>query len=248
MFKLKNVLIPAVAAFLLSFLISIISTRGDFSFSLLRAVLFFFLFGLLGFGISFLNDRFLSTGESYASSGEGGEVRRTSGNVVDIVINDENLSDDGTSPSFNVERNSRTLAERDTAFSDSKTSKDSSDLKEKSSPSYSQPSSLQEKEETLVQSSDTGFEIKEGVKKQQDLVQKVGSEKASQLKEIDDLPEIGASEEGSLDEDSFIENSDFASMGENAQEELSSAVDSVKAKDHDTETMAKAIRTLLKRE
>jgi len=114
MFKPKNVLVPATGALVLSFLVSIIST-GNFGSSLLRAFLFFLLFAVLGFGVSFLNDRFLSVGDDFtAGGGEEGVPRRSSGNAVDIVIDDENLTDDGDSPRFNVEHNTRTLGERDT--------------------------------------------------------------------------------------------------------------------------------------
>ena len=278
MFKPKNVLVPATGALVLSFLVSIIST-GNFGFSLLRAFLFFLLFAVLGFGISFLNDRFLSVGDDFtAGGGEEGVPRRSSGNAVDIVIDDENLTDDGDSPRFNVEHNTRTLGDRDTEVplkassvpqQASERPAEVSQSQEKSEVSASEvsgsasagfvpvnlaeaPSSVQASGASETSAAESSPDSSESVSV---LLQpahapagKINAERAAQMKEIDDLPDLGSSEDGSDGEEGLIESSDFASLGESTEEEKVSVVDGEKAKDHDTETMAKAIRTLLKRE
>lgn len=273
MFKPKNVLVPATGALVLSFLVSIIST-GNFGFSLLRAFLFFLLFAVLGFGISFLNDRFLSVGDDFtAGGGEEGVPRRSSGNAVDIVIDDENLTDDGDSPRFNVEHNTRTLGDRDTEVplkassvpqQASERPAEVSQIQEKSEVSGSAsagfvpvnlaeaPGSVQASGASETSAAEFSPDSSESVSV---LLQpahapagKINAERAAQMKEIDDLPDLGSSEDGSDGEEGLIESSDFASLGESTEEEKVSVVDGEKAKDHDTETMAKAIRTLLKRE
>ncbi|MBB5218454.1 hypothetical protein DYE49_05070 [Treponema rectale] len=275
MFKPKNVLVPATGALVLSFLVSIIST-GNFGSSLFRAFLFFLLFAVLGFGISFLNDRFLSVGDDFtAGGGEESVPRRSSGNAVDIVIDDENLTDDGDSPRFNVEHNTRTLGERDTE-APSKASSVSQQVSESSAEMSRAPenSDVPQQEnsggaaaagfvpvnlaepagsgssQNVSGTSAAGVPDAAPVSSQpaQSSSGKVNSERAAQMKEIDDLPDLGSSEDGSDGEEGLIESSDFASLGESTEEEKVSVVDGEKAKDHDTETMAKAIRTLLKRE
>ncbi|MBE6354177.1 hypothetical protein [Treponema sp.] len=278
MFKPKNVLVPATGALVLSFLVSIIST-GNFGSSLFRAFLFFLLFAVLGFGVSFLNDRFLSVGDDFtAGGGEEGVPRRSSGNAVDIVIDDENLTDDGDSPRFNVEHNTRTLGERDT-----EAPSEASSVPQQASESSAEMSRTPENSDVPQQENSGGAAAaaaagfvpvnlaeQAGSGSSQNVSEtpaagvpdaapvssqpaqsssgKVNSERAAQIKEIDDLPDLGSSEDGSDGEEGLIESSDFASLGESTEEEKVSVVDGEKAKDHDTETMAKAIRTLLKRE
>ncbi|MCR5217236.1 hypothetical protein [Treponema sp.] len=267
MFKPKNVLVPATGALVLSFLVSIIST-GNFGSSLFRAILFFLLFALLGGIISFLNDRFLSTGDDYSSGGEEGVSRRSSGNVVDIVINDENLTDDGDSPHFNVDHNSRTLGERDTVAPSVSAAAESRPVNtvneaavETVSVQNAESAGTLQNEAAPVQNQNpppsdfvpvTPGQKPAAAKTAQSApsapVQKVNTERAAQMKEIDDLPDLGSADDDSSGDEGLIESSDFASLGESTEDEKVSVVDGEKAKDHDTETMAKAIRTLLKRE
>ena len=78
------------------------------------------------------------------------------------------------------------------------------------------------------------------------------AERAADMKEIDSLPDIGDAPIDSSDEvvGDIIKDSEFAESGtvDAEEDKRISMVDGSKAKDHDTETMAKAIRTLLKRE
>lgn len=81
---------------------------------------------------------------------------------------------------------------------------------------------------------------------------KKNAEREADRKEIDSLPDIGDDAFGDTDVSSveIIKDSDFAESGhiESSEDERISLVDGSRAKDHDSETMAKAIRTLLKKD
>ncbi|MBP5753264.1 MAG: hypothetical protein J6W60_10495, partial [Treponema sp.] len=69
--------------------------------------------------------------------------------------------------------------------------------------------------------------------------------------QIDDLPEIADfdAELGDESDDSFVDDSDFASNGSTSlYTERSTFSDGSRASDHDAATIAKAIQTALKRE
>lgn len=113
MFKPKKIIIPAVAGFVLSFLISIISIH-KFSRSLLRATIFGIIFALLGFLIDFLDSKFLSVDENDLSfSNPQNTSEKTRGRVVDFTVDDENLTEDDKGPAFAVSLNKVSLSEKD---------------------------------------------------------------------------------------------------------------------------------------
>ena len=113
MFKPKKIIIPAVAGFVLSFLISIISIH-KFSRSLLRAIIFGNIFALLGFLIDFLDSKFLSVDENDLSfSNPQNTSEKTRGRVVDFTVDDENLTEDDKGPAFAVSLNKVPLSEKD---------------------------------------------------------------------------------------------------------------------------------------
>lgn len=112
MFKPKKIIIPAVAGFVLSFLISIISIH-KFSRSLLRAIIIGIIFALLGFLIDFLDSKFLSVDENdLAFSNPQNSSEKTRGRMVDFTVDDENLTEDDKGPSFAVSLNKVPLSEK----------------------------------------------------------------------------------------------------------------------------------------
>ena len=100
----KNICISACIGFFLSFFIGLFSDVR-FSQVLLRAALFALLFALLCVGITFLYQKFLSTDNGGFSADAEPQLQRTAGGVVNIVVDDSNLADDGMSPKFTVLNN-----------------------------------------------------------------------------------------------------------------------------------------------
>ena len=264
MIKLKNIIFSAGPAFVLSFLISIIST-GKFGTSLLRAVIFAAIFAVIALFASVLSEKFLKV-EGDAESSSDGLPRRTSGSQVDLVVDDESLTDEGEESRFSLSRNRRPLDVSDSAVPFASAS---SDAKEKLSEfppengaaGSDSPGVVQNGVEPEVRVSSTDEESfqpqsVESFSAADAVPVKKSERKAMQeakMKEIDALPDLdGISEEeeeaGFIPGDSFVQDSDFARQGAEDEGERYSLIDGDRAKDQDTETMAKAIRTLLKRE
>lgn len=102
MVKIKNIAVAAVCGFVLSFLISMISTHKTGT-SFVRAVVFGLIFAVLSFGIGFLNDKFLMIEPSLSDSAEDSKKPSVkTGSVVNITIDDENLTEEDHAPSFDV--------------------------------------------------------------------------------------------------------------------------------------------------
>lgn len=104
MFKPKKIILSALFGFFLSFIISIFSTH-KFGVSILRALIFALVFGILGAIINFLYDKYLFD-KDYIVNPDDVKVKSSkSDNIVDITIDDENLSEDDSGPKFEVENN-----------------------------------------------------------------------------------------------------------------------------------------------
>lgn len=98
----KYICISASIGFFLSFIIGLFSPV-HFLTVVLRAVLFAFICAVLGAGISFVYDRFLSNENSSLSVDSDSVTQKANpGSVVNIVVDDTNLYDDGVSPKFTV--------------------------------------------------------------------------------------------------------------------------------------------------
>ena len=94
--------IPVCVGFFLSFIVGLISSV-TFGVILLRAFIFAVLFGILGFGIGIVFQRFLLD----ASDLEGGSEASANirqGSVVDLSIGDEPLEEDENGPDFYVRK------------------------------------------------------------------------------------------------------------------------------------------------
>ena len=102
MTKPNFIIIPVCVGFFLSFIVGLISSV-TFGVILLRALIFAALFGVLGFGIGIVFQRFLLD----ASDLEGGSeasVNVRQGSVVDLSIGDEPLEEDENGPDFYVRK------------------------------------------------------------------------------------------------------------------------------------------------
>lgn len=97
----KNISISAAIGFFLSFFIGLVSDV-KFSHVLLRALIFAAIFAALCVAISFIYQKFLSTDSSSFVAEPDANLQRTAGGVVNIVVDDSNLTDDGLAPKFTV--------------------------------------------------------------------------------------------------------------------------------------------------
>ncbi len=245
MFNAKNMAVPAAVGFALSFLISIIAT-GKFPVSLLRAFIFAFVFAGIGFAVGFLGKKFLGVDVASDKMDQGGKNGSKVGSVVDITIDDENLTEEEGAPDFDISTNKYSGGFRSSGIDtytsapsalnkNSETAQSASGEKETSQSDFSA-----EKTETAV----SGFE------KQPNSPAESERETLSSS-EIDTLPDIGSfsgdSEEDDEDDAGIISDSDFARL-DNEEESYGSTSSKEPIVDHDTKTIASAIRTLLKRD
>lgn len=260
MLKPKNIAVPAVIGFFLSFLISLIATH-KFGSSCLRGLIFGACFGVLSVGIQFLYGRFLSD-ESDLSLSTGSEGRKSDkpGSIIDITINDENLTDEGENPQFFVASNRHKLGEEDMADSAGKKNVSSG----QKMPEKQKTDSV--KTEAPVQN-EIPSEKNEGFKPVQ-LGQTVSQPQASPVnekpsssvqaapavqsvriaedEEIDSLPDFSSLEDDgkSYSDNDVIKDSDFAA-GRNSTADAARGNSPMNS---NAATLAQAIQTLLKRD
>ena len=146
MFNVKKAAVAAAVGFALSFLLSIVAT-GKFGMAFLRGIIFAAVFAAGAIAIDFLNSRFLS--------GEGGEFpslvpdvpqkkagAKSAGNLVSIVIDDANLTEEPAAPDFDVSANGELLKHLDAK--EKKTPKKEQQIQEQTTPDM-QKADVQEK-------------------------------------------------------------------------------------------------------
>lgn len=244
MFNLKNVAASAGVGFVLSFLISIISTHRFFVASF-RGIIFAVVFALLAFAAEFLNKKFLSVETLSDSKDEAGKKPVSkAGSVVNITIDDENLTEDEAAPNFDVSANKN-------FFNGGSSVGTASKIEEKTEEAPAADS---------LQKADTSVAVDEPVenavpvadssapeKVEPEIKPAASAEKASQSQEIDALPDIGVFSGESDDDGGVINDSDFAQT-ESSEKLPSAPTDGKVSVEQDTKTIASAIRTLLKKD
>ena len=90
----KNIAVSACVGFFLSFFIGLVSDVR-FSHVILRAFIFALVFAALCVGISFIYQKFLSNEGASFSVEQDPSAAKTAGSVVNIVVDDSALVDDG---------------------------------------------------------------------------------------------------------------------------------------------------------
>ena len=239
MFNLKNVAASAGAGFVLSFLISIIFTHRFFVASF-RGIIFAVVFALLAFTADFLNKKFLAVETLSDSKDETGKKTvPKAGSVVNITIDDENLTEDDAAPSFDVSANKNFFNCSGSVETASKNEENVSAVD-----SLPKDSSADEPVENTVPVVDSAAQ--EQPESEVKPVA-VSSEKAVQSQDIDALPDIGVFSGKSDDDDDIINDSDFAQT-ESSEKFPSAPTDGKVSVEQDTKTIASAIRTLLKKD
>lgn len=272
--KLKNLLYPAVSGFVLSFLITLIATH-HFLLALLRGALWAAGFAVLAAGISFLYEKFLSEGLGSDSLSDS-TSRPVSGNMVDITISDEELTPDDSGPRFDVSgERTAPLSAAQTKLSDMSdvepavsrpaVSTVSAASAPRSSASavrpavepvvsanvVSEPAAAKPASPAAAVSEEPNAQETSSFKPVnlagQPVEREQPSASADDIDSLDELPEIG--ELNLVGSDASVEeDSEFAEEGEAPSSSRAQFADGSSPASQDAETMAKAIRTLLKRE
>ena len=249
--NIKSIAICAASGFILSLICGLFSKAG-FGHIFLTALIFGIVFGLLGFGISFLFDRFLSVEavQVEAADSSSGDINITSaptgknlGQHVDIVIQDEPLEQSGNPNHYDVGENHQMLNESDYNNSNSKTSDDSKETiipKNEFVPIRNL--------ETVTNFSGNESETPKEAEDRREAIVKQEEEKGSDLDTLPDMSDfkVSSGSDGSGDDTVIISDSEEAQFVHSATNYKSSEVGDGEIKD--ASLMAKAISSILAEE
>ncbi len=242
--NIKFVSFSAGAGFILSLTFGIFSKSGILK-VLLTALVFALIFAVLGFGLSFVYEKFLSLDSSEIDSTKSTESKSTVsssvGNNVDIVIEDQELERSGSNNRFNVGENRSMLNTSDVVTSNNSSS-DNSSIAEDSKSNFVPVRNL----ETLTNISGTEAVKPSAVANKSAEISESSSSKNDDLDVLPDFGNLGmpatpmssfsSSANDSIDEFSDTESSSVYTSKRND-------VDTDKFQN--TELIAKAISTVL---
>lgn len=242
--NIKFVSFSAGAGFILSLTFGIFSKSGILK-VLLTAFVFALIFAVLGFGLTFVYEKFLSLDSSEIDSTKSTESKSTVsssvGNNVDIVIEDQELERSGSNNRFNVGENRSMLNTSDVVTSNNSSS-DNSSIAEDSKSNFVPVRNL----ETLTNISGTEAVKPSAVANKSAEISESSSSKNDDLDVLPDFGNLGmpatpmssfsSSANDSIDEFSDTESSSVYTSKRND-------VDTDKFQN--TELIAKAISTVL---
>lgn len=241
--NIKFVSFSAGAGFILSLTFGIFSKSGILK-VFLTALVFALIFAVLGFGLTFVYEKFLSLDSSEIDSTKSTESKTVSssvGNNVDIVIEDQELERSGSNNRFNVGENRSMLNTSDVVTSNNSSSVNSS-IAEDSKSNFVPVRNL----ETLTNISGTEAVKPSAVANKSAEISESSSSKNDDLDVLSDFGNLGmpatpmssfsSSSNDSIDEFSDTESSSVYTSKRND-------VDTDKFQN--TELIAKAISTVL---
>lgn len=242
--NIKFVSFSAGAGFILSLTFGIFSKSGILK-VFLTALVFALIFAVLGFGLSFVYEKFLSLDSSEIDSTKSTESKSTVsssvGNNIDIVIEDQELERSGSNNRFNVGENRSMLNTSDVVTSNNSSS-DNSSIAEDSKSNFVPVRNL----ETLTNISGTEAVKPSAVANKSAEISESSSSKNDDLDVLPDFGNLGmpatpmssfsSSANDSIDEFSDTESSSVYTSKRND-------VDTDKFQN--TELIAKAISTVL---
>ena len=242
--NIKFVSFSAGAGFILSLTFGIFSKSGILK-VFLTALVFALIFAVLGFGLTFVYEKFLSLDSSEIDSTKSTESKSTVsssvGNNVDIVIEDQELERSGSNNRFNVGENRSMLNTSDVVTSNNSSS-DNSSIAEDSKSNFVPVRNL----ETLTNISGTEAVKPSAVANKSAEISESSSSKNDDLDVLPDFGNLGmpatpmssfsSSANDSIDEFSDTESSSVYTNKRND-------VDTDKFQN--TELIAKAISTVL---
>ncbi len=245
--NIKSVAICAAAGFVLS-LISGFFSKSGIGHILLLALIFALVFGLLGFGITFIFEKFLSveTATTETADNSAGFVpsseKRTVGQNVDIVIQDEPLEPSSNPNRYDVGENHQMLNESD--YNSSGASKEAAPEKIVPKDEFVPIRNL----ETVSNFSGNESETPTEAEERREAIVQQQKEKGSELDVLPDMSDfkIKSDSPDSEDDTVIISESDEAKFVHSATNYTSSDVGNGEIKD--ASLMAKAISSILAEE
>ena len=246
--NIKSIVICAASGFILSLICGFFSKAG-FGHIFLTALIFGIVFGLLGFGISFLFDRFLSVEavQVEAADSSNNDVNLSSapknlGQHVDIVIQDEPLEQSGNPNHYDVGENHQMLNESDYNNSNSQNSEGEKETiipKNEFVPIRNL--------ETVTNFSGNESETPKEAEERREAIVKQEEEKGSELDTLPDMSDFKVADGSQSSDDTvIISDSEEAQFVHNATNYKSSEVGDGEIKD--ASLMAKAISSILAEE
>lgn len=241
----KNICISSCVGFFLSFFIGLVSPEVHFPHFFLRALIVALVFAILCVGITFVYQKFLSDENVSDSVGSDPLIAKNPGSVVNIVVDDTNLPDDGMSPKFTVMNSHSPLGnEMGSVPSSEETSseKKSEGLSASDAEALSKESVPSEPKEAEPSSENSFQPVSLGSTSGDATKQK--NTQGNDSVQLDELPDLGGLESvggGSSasdlsSSDGLVRDSDFATGGSKMTEQPVNG---------ETNVMARAIQTLL---
>ena len=246
--NINSIAICAASGFILSLICGFFSKAG-FGHIFLTALIFGIVFGLLGFGISFLFDRFLSVEavQVEAADSSNNDVNLSSapknlGQHVDIVIQDEPLEQSGNPNHYDVGENHQMLNESDYNNSNSQNTEGEKETiipKNEFVPIRNL--------ETVTNFSGNESETPKEAEERREAIVKQEEEKGSELDTLPDMSDFKVADGSQSSDDTvIISDSEEAQFVHNATNYKSSEVGDGEIKD--ASLMAKAISSILAEE
>lgn len=233
MTKPNYIIIPVCIGFVLSFVIGLLSSV-PFGVVVLRALFFSILFGILGFGIGIVCQRFLLESSDLDGGSDGSGIARQ-GSVVDLSIGDEPLEEDENGPDFYVRKDISSSGYIKNSETNSVDGSQATELAKIANPTGSGVSQEQFKPISLgvsaaVDSQEGGGNLPEtSVNRDEDVLPEIGDLSVAGSTEVEVVPSTGV--------DIPIANGMETSQGR-SNVGISS----------DSHTIAQAIRTVLARD
>ena len=247
--NIKLVAICAASGFILSLICGFFSKSG-FGRILLVALICGIAFGVLGFGISFLFDKFLAVDGAVSEPSDSGTgdlsgaapVQKGLGQHVDIVIQDEPLEQSGNPNHYDVGENHQMLNESDYNGSDEKAQGGEETVVPKNE--FVPIRNI----ETVSNFSGNESETPKEAQERREAIERQQEEKGSDLDVLPDMSElkVAAGPDASEDDTITISDSEEAKFVSSATNYKSSDVSDGEIKD--ASLMAKAISSILAEE
>ena len=255
----KYISISAGLGFIVSFLIGVCSGIG-FAHVVLRALICALFFGVMTAGRLFLNQKFLSDGQTDADLDVPAEKMSRVGGVIDITVDDDRLPEEEQGPRFNVASTRSALRQTETA------AEESADAAQPVSPPVSETTPILDGERAgappqteisagftpmgLAQVASAVAEPKQAKVAQQPVVPSHAAAPTvgADLGDLPDISTFGGGDTADAAGEDVVEDSEFAEADVPQKARSSVFPDGVPASEQSASLMAQAIRTVLARE
>ena len=254
----KYISISAGLGFIVSFLIGVCSGIG-FGHVVLRALICALFFGVMTVGILFLNQKFLSDGQTDADLDVPAEKMSRVGGVIDITVDDDRLPEEEQGPRFNVASTRPALRQTETAAEESAdAAQPVSPVSETAPVSDGDRAGAPSQAEIsagftpmgLAQVASAVADSKQAKVAQQPVAPShaAAPTAGADLGELPDISTFGGGDTAGAAGEDVVEDSEFAEADVPQKARSSVFPDGVPASEQSASLMAQAIRTVLARE